>query len=104
MIRERIHITAKDNSAWNRVLEVVDEANRLCDERGWPAARPWTPIAGHFNEIVIDVDYVDLAQYERIKAEINADTNWNTVMKPVSDAMVAESSYSELLTAAEPIN
>jgi hypothetical protein len=104
VIRERIHITAKDNSAWNRVLEVVEEANRLCDERGWPAARPWTPVTGQINEIVIDVDYVDLAQYERIKAETNADTNWNTVMKPVNDAIVVERSYSELLTAAEPIN
>ena len=103
MIRERTHIAAKDISAWNRMLEVVEEANRLCQERGWPTGRPWTLVTGPLNEIVIDVDYVDLAEYERVQQELQGDTTWTTIMKPVSDAMVLERSYNELLTSAEPV-
>lgn len=97
MIRQRMHIATKDASAWNRVLEVFDEANRLSAERGWPEGRPWAQLAGSLNEIVVDIDYVDLAEYERIQQELQADTNWTTVMKPVNDAMILERSYSELL-------
>jgi len=97
MIRQRMHIATKDTSAWNRVLEVVDEANRLSAERGWPEGRTWTPLAGSLNEIVVDIDYLDLAEYERIQQELQGDTNWTTVMKPMNDAMLLERSYSELL-------
>ncbi|HVQ19268.1 MAG TPA: hypothetical protein VMT27_09580 [Actinomycetes bacterium] len=103
MIRERTHVATHDLAGWNQALDVLGESNRLAKERGWPTGTAWTLVSGPFNEIVVESDYADLAEYERVQREVNQDTAWITLMKPLADAMVMERSYNELLTKAESI-
>jgi hypothetical protein len=100
VIRERMHIVARDRAGWNRALETVAECNRLSEERGWPASRVWKFVAGRMSELVVETDYPDLAAFERVQQERHHDGGWQIMTKPLVEAMVEERSYSELLESA----
>ncbi len=98
MIRERMHIVTRDGAGRSRALETVDECNRLCGERKWPTTRVWEPVAGSFNELVLETDFPDLAAYADIHNQMDDDTNWQIIIKPLIDAMLIEHSQRELLS------
>lgn len=101
MIRERMHIVARDRSALAHLLETAFSCNRLCRERDWPTATVWTFVAGRMNEVCLETEYGDLATFQRVHEEQHDDGGWQILTKPLADAMVDQQSYSELLTRVE---
>lgn len=101
VIRERVHIVARDRSGLNHLLETVASCNRLCGERDWPTATAWTFVAGRMNELLMETDYADLAGFQRVHEEQHDDGGWQILTKPLADALVDERSYTELLARVE---
>ena len=98
MIRERAHVVTRDRAAWHRVVETVEECNRLSEERGWPPSVVWSFVAGRTAELVVETDHPDLAAFQRVHEERHADGGWQILTKPLADALVDEGSYTELLS------
>jgi len=101
VIRERAHIVTKDRAGWSRTHDVVEECNRLSEERDWPASRVWKFVTGRMDELVLETDYVDLTQFQQVQQERHDDGGWQILIKPLIDALVDERSYTELMTTSE---
>lgn len=66
-------LTKVTGDGWIGTLENIERLNQLAEQRGWQQATVWTQSFGPFNEIVMELDYPDLATYERETAAFYAD-------------------------------
>ena len=69
----------------------------MAKERGWQQATVWTQTAGPLGELSLEIDYPDLATYERETAAYYADEE---VMKPTMEGMQhlrSDPGYNETL-------
>ncbi len=78
-VRSVIKLTGE---GWNGAIDNVQRINEIAKQRGWQQATVWTQTFGPFNEIAIEVEYPDLATYER---ETNAFLADEEAMKLVLD-------------------
>lgn len=69
-VRSVMRVTTE---GWNGALENVARINEVAEQRGWRQASVWTQTFGPFNELVLEVEYPDLATYERETAAFYAD-------------------------------
>jgi hypothetical protein len=54
-----------NRDGWNGAIENIARVNEIAKRRGWQQATAWTQTFGPFNENVIELEYPDLATYER---------------------------------------
>lgn len=69
-VRNVIKVTS---DGWNAAIENVQQVNAIAQQRGWQEATVWTQSFGPFGELCIEIDYPDLATYERESRALWAD-------------------------------
>ena len=69
-VRNVVKVT---HEGWPGAIENVARLNEVAKQRGWQQATVWTLTFGPFNEIAIEIEYPDLATYERETAAYFAD-------------------------------
>ncbi len=69
-VRNVVKVTPE---GWNGTIENVARINVVATQRGWQQATVWTQTFGPFGEIAIELEYPDLATYERETAAFFAD-------------------------------
>lgn len=103
MYRQRIHITVKDIDGWNTILDVVKQMNAVSTRLNQPTATAWTLSVGIFNEIVVEVDYTSLAEFEASQKVMNSDADMRKQIKRVNDVAAEGKGWSELLETADAV-
>jgi hypothetical protein len=63
--RLRYHLKCKNTASFKELLGYLEELNRISEAHGITPGRIMTQSFGPFDEIAVDVDYPDLATYER---------------------------------------
>ena len=100
-VRNVIKVTPE---GWNGTIENVARINELGKQRGWQQATVWTQTVGPFAELSIEIEYPDLATFERETAAYFADEE---VMKLNMEGMryirTDAAGYSELWQRAEAV-
>ena len=81
-------------------LRALEQLNKISREHGWSEATFWVATAGTANEIFAEVDYPDLATFEREGEAQAADAEWMTVIRSTVDMVVQGSARSELFQTA----
>jgi hypothetical protein len=101
MIRERNYFTIRDASGWNEALEMIHEIDEVQAAAGRATSTVWTQVAGPFYEIVIEVDYPDLASYEREQKAFNSDPQIAKMFGRWDEVTVPGKGRNELFMTAE---
>ena len=81
-------------------LKAVEQLNEIARARGWAEATFWVATAGTANELFAEVDYPDLATFEREGEAQGADAEWMKVIRSTVDMVVHGSARSELFQTA----
>jgi len=81
-------------------LKASEQLNEIARERGWAEATFWVATAGAANELIAEVDYPDLATFEREGDAQSSDAEWMRVIRSTVDLVVQGTGRSELLQAA----
>lgn len=101
MYKQRIAFKVT-TQGWNEALTVASELNEIAAKRGWQQATVWTQTVGPLNELFFEVDYPDLATYERETNEFYSDPDVMALAVRL-DAVTRESGYTELWQRAEAV-
>ena len=97
MYRERIHMTVRDRSGWNTVVDATRELNAICTRLNVPTATLWTETVGTFNQLTWDIDHATLASYEAAQAATRADGDWNKQVERITEVAEPGKGWTELL-------
>jgi hypothetical protein len=81
-------------------LKALEQLNEIARARGWAEATFWVATAGTANELFAEVDYPDLATFEREGEAQAADAEWMKVIRSTVDFVVQGSARSEVLQTA----
>jgi hypothetical protein len=81
-------------------LKIGEKLNELARGRGWAEATFWVAAAGTANELIAEVEYPDLATFEREGDASNADAEWMQLIRSTVDLVVQGTARSELLHTA----
>ncbi len=81
-------------------LKALQQLNEISREHGWAEATFWVSTAGTANELFAEVDYPDLATFEREGQAQAADAEWMKVIRSTVDMVVQGSARSELYQTA----
>jgi hypothetical protein len=81
-------------------LEAAEQLNEIARERGWAEATFWVSTAGTANELIAEVDYPDLATFEREGEAQSSDPEWMKVIRSTVDFVVQGTGRSELFQTA----
>jgi|SRR5215831_17270750 len=81
-------------------LKALEKLNDIARARGWAEATFWVATAGTANELIAEVEYPDLARFEREGAESAADAEWMQVIRSTVDWVVQGTGRSELVQTA----
>ena len=65
MTRLRSHVQVRYGH-FREFLAQQEKLNELAKSRGWPEARYWVPTVGTGNEFIAEIDYPDLATFQRL--------------------------------------
>jgi hypothetical protein len=84
-------------------LANLEALNELARKRGWPETNFWVPTAGMANEFIGEIDYPDLATFERVREESGADAQAMGLMRSGIEHLVEGSARSEILETPGPI-
>jgi hypothetical protein len=84
-------------------LEVAEELMARRQELGLVAPRLWAPVVGRGNEIVWELDYADLATFERETTAFYGDTDAMRHWRALWQLAVQGSTHDELLQEAPRI-
>ncbi|MDH4112282.1 MAG: hypothetical protein OEV60_06295 [Actinomycetota bacterium] len=103
MYRNRQYLTVSGVDAWNSLVALTDDINKLCAERGWTQGTLLTRTFGTFNELCFEFDYPDLATYERELREWMADPETGALMQRLDSIEREGNGYDELWMEAEPV-
>lgn len=101
MIRERLHSTVRDLAGWNECLNLIQEIDEIQAAAGRPTSTVWTQVAGPFNEIIAEIDYADLATYEKVTQDTMNDPQITKLLGRFSGITVEGKGYNELFMAAD---
>jgi hypothetical protein len=81
-------------------LKAAEQLNEIARKRGWAEATFWVPAAGAVNEFIAEVDYPDLATFDRENAAQFSDAEWMKVIRSTVDLVVQGTGRSEILQTA----
>jgi hypothetical protein len=99
MVRARF-ITQVRYGHFADYLNALEQLNEIARKRGWAEATFWVSVAGTTNELIADIDYPDLATYEREAKEQSADAEWMKVIRGTVDSIVQGTGRNELIVSA----
>jgi hypothetical protein len=81
-------------------LKALEQLNEIARARGWAEAAFWVATAGTANELIAEVDYPDLATFDREGQGQSSDSEWMKVIRGTADMVVQGTGRSELLQTA----
>src|ERR1700719_3596239 len=81
-------------------LKALKQLNEIARQRGWAEATFWVYTAGTANELIAEVDYPDLATFDREGHAQSSDADWTNVLRDTVDLGVRGSARSEVLQPA----
>jgi hypothetical protein len=81
-------------------LKIAEKLNEVARARGWAEATFWVAAAGAANELIAEVEYPDLATFEREGEASSADAEWMQLIRSTVDLVVQGTGRSELLRTA----
>ena len=81
-------------------LKAAEQMNEIARARGWAEATFLAPTTGPANELIADVDYPDLAAFEREGEAQYSDAEFMGVVRSTVDIVVQGSARTELFQAA----
>ena len=81
-------------------LQALEKLNEIARERGWVSATFWVSTVGTANELIAEVEYPDLATFEREGNAQNADADWMKVIRSTVDMVVQGTGRTELVQSA----
>jgi hypothetical protein len=99
MVRARF-ITQVRYGHFADYLNAMEQLNEIARQRGWAEATFWVSVAGTANELIADVDFPDLATFEREGDAQSADAEWMRVIRGTVDFVVQGTGRSELIVTA----
>lgn len=99
MIRHRVIQTVR-YGYFREARDMVDELNKVCAQKGLREATCWAPVAGVNNELIIEVDYPSLAEFEKESAAFYADADTMKVWRSGAQWIIEGSGRSELIESA----
>ena len=99
MVRARFMVQVRYGH-FNEYLKAVEQLNEIARERGWAEGTFWIPTAGTANELVAEVDYPDLATFERESGAQASDAEWMKVIRSTVDMAVQGTARTELFQTA----
>jgi hypothetical protein len=102
MYRQRI----RQQVLYGKFREYMEAADELVARRealGLAVARLWAPVVGTSNEIVWELDYADLATFERENTAFYGDTDAMKHWRDLWQLAVQGSTHDELLQEAPRI-
>ena len=68
-------------------LKAAEKLNEVARARGWAEATFWVAAAGKANELIAEVEYPDLATFEREGAASSADAEWMKIIRGTGGTM-----------------
>ena len=80
-------------------LELSNQLNELVRARGWTPASFWSP-TGNANELIVEIEYPDLATFERESREFGADAEAMKLMRSGIEHIVEGSAQPALRDCA----
>jgi hypothetical protein len=99
MIRWR-SISTIEYGHFAEALHLCHELTDVCHARSWQAPRILVPIAGNNNELIVEVEYPDLATYQRETEQVYGDAEFMKLIRGLAEITYPQSSRSELLEDA----
>jgi len=81
-------------------LKAVERLNEIARQHGWAEATFWVYTAGTANELIAEVDYPDLANFDREGQAQSSDAEWMNVIRSTVDFVVQGTGRTELLQTA----
>jgi hypothetical protein len=81
-------------------LGVWEQLNQLARDRGWAEATFLVPLAGLANELVVDLEYPDLATLEKEDNTFNSDPDAMNLLRQLAGITVQSSARNELFVEA----
>ena len=103
MYRVRYHQKLRSAESRNDYLRLSEQLNELARQRGWREATFWTPTVGSFNEIVVELEYPDLATFERESRALFADADAADLLLRFGELVDQGWGHSELWEQASAI-
>jgi hypothetical protein len=99
MVRARFIVQVRYGN-FAEYLKALEQLNEIARERGWAEATFWVATAGIANELTAEVDYPDLATFDREGQAQSSDADWMRVIRSTADMVVQGTGRSELLQTA----
>jgi len=99
MVRARFTIEVRYGH-FAEYLKALEQLNERAREHGWAEATFWTRLAGKANEIIAEVDYPDLATFEREGDAQASDAEWMKIIRSTTEIVVQGTGRSEVVVSA----
>ena len=99
MVRWR-NISTIEYGHFNEALQICHELSDVCQARGWHTPRMFVPTAGIDNQLIVEVEFPDLATYQRENEQIFRDAEFMKLFRNLAQVTYAQSSRSELIEEA----
>jgi hypothetical protein len=102
MYRQRIRQQILDGQ-FREYMEIAEEVIALRGKLGLAAAVVWAPVVGTANEVIWEIDYPDLATFERENEAFYSNADVMTQWRQLWQLTVQGSTQDELLGEAPRI-
>src|ERR1700724_2368190 len=99
MVRYRQHNEIQYGK-FREALDLWKQIAALSVKRGWPNLTLWSPVVGRANMMIIEIDYPDMATFERLNDEFQTDAEVMGLDRSSAQHVIQSTSHDELLFAS----
>ncbi len=102
MYRHRRFMVVSNQHSFDEALSIVREMNDVATRRNLPSGTVWMTAVGVAHQLVVEIDYETLADFEAAHDSLSRDADWPKLIATLNPILVEGRSYSELLRLVEP--
>jgi hypothetical protein len=99
MYRFRAHVQVRYGH-FKEYLEVWERMNEVGRSRGWATATFWVPTVGTGNEFIAEIEYPDLATFQRESDAFSSDPEAMTLFRSTAELVIEGTARTELFESA----
>jgi len=82
---------------FNEFLKAWEELGAISRKRAWPEPSVWVPTVGTGNEVIIEIDFRDLAAFQRHSEAFQSDAEVMKLYRGTAGILVQGSAHDELV-------
>lgn len=82
---------------FNEFFKAWQELGGISRKRGWPEPRVWVPTVGTGNEAIVEIDFPDLAAFQRHYEAFQSDAEAMKLYRSCGAIVVQGSAHDELV-------